>query len=85
MLNDEIRLNELHTLEHRHDSRDNRHFPYEDKIMKISSPSYLWKNKNMNGFLSRVEKIMSFWVQKVDLARNFLNFTVDKYYNDYWG
>lgn len=85
MLQKDRFITELYDLEHRFDSKSNRHYPFEVNILKRSTSPYMWKNQNMNEYLTNLEKIIALDVCKMDFARNFMNFTVDKFYNDYWG
>ena len=78
-------LTELYYLKHRHDSKSNRHFDYENNLLKKSTTPYIWQNEEMYNYLTRIEKIAVLMLDKINYARNFFNYTVDKYYNDYWG
>jgi hypothetical protein len=84
-LDKDIQLSELYDLKHRHDSKSNRHYPWEDDLLKKSTTPYIWKNPNMNSFVSRIEKMSVLMLEQVNFARNFFNYTVPKYYNDHWG
>jgi len=81
----ETQLNELYELKHRHDTKTNRHFPYEDNLLKKTTSPYIWQNNTMNSFLLKLEKMVVLMLQQMNFARNFFNFTVDKHYNDHWG
>ncbi len=84
-LEKDIQLTELYDLKHRKDSKSNRHYPWEDNLLKRSTTPYIWKNPNMNSFLSRMEKIYVLMLEQMNYSRNFFNHTVHKYYNDHWG
>ena len=84
-LEKEKQIDELYELNHIHDSKSNRHYPYEKDLLFNQTSKILWKNSVMNGFMSRLHTITVLFVSQVDLAKNFYNYTVDKYYNDYWG
>lgn len=83
-LDKEIQLNELYELKHRYDSKSNRHYAWENDLLKKSTSAYIWKNPNMNQYLSRIEKITVLMLQQMNYARNFFNYTVPKYYNEHW-
>lgn len=85
MLDKDIEINELYELKHRNDSNTYRHFPYEEQLLKNTTTPYMWKNDTMNKYLKKIEKITVLIIEQMNYARNFFNFTVNKYYNDYWG
>lgn len=78
-------LQELYYLKHRKDNLLHRHYPWEDNLLKNTTSTYIWKNPTMNTFLTKIEKTLVLMVEKMNVARNFFNYTVDKYYNDHWG
>lgn len=78
-------LSELYDLKHKHDSKSNRHFPWEDNLLKKTTTNYIWKNDTMYNFLLKIEKMNVLLIEQMNFARNFFNFTVDKFYNDHWG
>ncbi len=84
-LEKDIQINELYELKHRYDSKTNRHYPWENDILKRSTTPYIWKNKNMNTYLSKLERICVSMLENMNFARNFFNYTVHKHYNDHWG
>jgi len=84
-LEKDIQIDELYDLKTRFDSKTNRHYPWENNLLKISTTPYIWKNVNMNQYLTQIQEIMVFILEKVNYSRNFFNFTVNKYYNDHWG
>lgn len=85
MLEKDLYINELYELAHIHDTKNNRHYPFEDVLLKKTTSPYLWKNENMYEYMNLIEKPTVLDVIIIDYARNFFNYTVDKYYNDYWG
>jgi cytochrome c2 len=85
MLNKDRYIGELYDLEHRFDSKTNRHYAYEENLLKRTTSPYMWKNENMNKYLENLEDIVVIGVEEMDYARNFFNYTVDKFYNDYYG
>lgn len=78
-------LHEIYFLKHRQDAPLHRHFPWENNLLKNTTSAYIWKNPTMNSFLLKIEKMLVLLVEKMNVARNFFNYTVDKYYNDHWG
>lgn len=84
MLNDGLYIDEIYGLSHIHDSKDNRHYSYENDILKKCTSPYMWMNDNMHEYLQLLEQPIVHDVTTIDYARNFFNYTVDKFYNDYW-
>lgn len=78
-------LPELYYLKHKNDNLLHRHFPWENNLLRNTTTPYMWKNPNMNTFLSKIEIQLVLMVEQLNVARNFFNFTVNKYYNDHWG
>ncbi len=81
----DLEIGEIYDLKHRFDSKTNRHYPWEESLLKITTASYVWKNPTMNEFLTKLEKMMVLMLEKTNLTRNYFNFTVHKYYSDHWG
>lgn len=84
-LNKERQLSELYFLKHKHDSKLHRHYPWENDLLKKTTTPYMWKNDNTNDYFTKIEKISVLIVEQMNVARNFINYTVDKYWDDYWG
>ncbi len=84
-LEKDIQIDEIYDLTHRFDSKTNRHYPWENDLLKRNTTTYIWKNYNMNTFLTKVQSLLVLSVEQVNYARNYFNFTVHKYYNDHWG
>jgi ABC-type phosphate/phosphonate transport system ATPase subunit len=84
-LQKDIEISELYELKNRFNSYTNRHYPWENDLLKKTTTSYIWKNYNMNEYLTKIQSILVFMLEQMNFARNFFNFTVHKYYNDHWG
>ncbi len=85
MLDKDKEIQELYFLKHSKDNLKHRHFPWEDNLLQKTTSNYIWKNPNMNTFLTLLNKPVTLMVEQMNVARNFFNYTVDKYYNDHWG
>jgi|Laugrespbdmm15sd_2_1035082.scaffolds.fasta_scaffold181073_1 hypothetical protein len=83
-LEKETRIDEKYNLEHIHDTNTYRHYPYENNLLKNSTSTGLWKNTNMNAYLGYIQTIMVMIHQQSVFARNFYNYSVKRFYNDYW-
>ena len=66
-------------MKHRHD--DNKDFiDYENSILdKMLSP-YMYENDMMNSFLKRLQPLVAGLFDQMNIAKNFRNIMVDKYY-----
>ena len=84
-LEKDIQIAELYDINHRWDSKTNRHYSWENNLLQITTSSYIWLNPNMNEYLTKIQKILVLMLEQMNFARNFFNFTVHKYYNDHWG
>lgn len=84
-LEKDIEISETYDLKHRFDSKTNRHYPWENDLLKKTTTAYIWKNTNMHEYLTKIQSILVLMVEQMNYARNFFNFTVHKYYNDHWG
>jgi hypothetical protein len=79
MLIEDKELPELYYMKHRHD--DNKDFiDYENSILdKMLSP-YIYENDMMNSFLKRLQPLVAALFDQMNIAKNFRNIMVDKYY-----
>jgi hypothetical protein len=79
MLIEDKELPELYYMKHRHD--DNKDFiDYENSILdKMLSP-YMYENDMMNSFLKRLQPLVAGLFDQMNIAKNFRNIMVDKYY-----
>lgn len=79
MLIEDKELPELYYMKHRHD--DNKDFiDYENSILdKMLSP-YMYENDMMNSFLKRLQPLVAALFDQMNIAKNFRNIMVDKYY-----
>jgi hypothetical protein len=77
-------LPELHYLKHRHDN-ESLYVDYENQILDSSLSPYIYKNDIMNGFLKRMQPLVSLLFDKMNVMKNFKNFMVDKYYYKHSG
>jgi hypothetical protein len=78
MLYNRKEIPEVHYLKHLHDDQNN-HVNYEDIILKNNLSPYLFKNNMMNEWLIKLQPLVSLLFDKINLMKNFKNFTVDKY------
>lgn len=79
MLYDRKQLPELRYMKHRHDD-DDSYFDYESQLLDKSLSPYMYENDVMNGFLKRLQKLLSISFDHMNVVRNFKNYMVDKYH-----
>lgn len=79
MLYEKKELPELHYMKHRLDS-DKDWVDYEKNIFNKSLSPYLYENDIMNGYLNRLQSLMSIQFDQINFVKNFKNYLVDKYY-----
>jgi len=74
---------ELYEIKHRNDNQYHKGFDIEHNILKKSSSGHIYENDNMNGFLTRFQKLVYLLVDQMFIMKNFKNFMVDKYHDDH--
>jgi hypothetical protein len=82
MLIEDKELPEIYFMKHRHDD-DKEFVDYEKKILDSTLSPYLYQNDMMNGFLKRLQPLVASLFDQMNIARNFRNIVVDKYYYKY--
>lgn len=76
---EEQSLPELHQMKHRWD--DNKDYvDYEKQILTKTLSPHIFKNNIMNGFLTRIQRLVSILFDNMNIIKNFKNYNVDKYY-----
>ena len=55
-------------------------FDYENQLLKKSLSPYMYANDTMNGFLNRIEPLVSLLFDHMNVIKNFKNYMVDKYH-----
>lgn len=77
MLYDRQQLSELNYMKHRHD--DDSYFDYEKNILDKSLSPYMYNNDVMNGFLKKLQSLVSLNFDHMNVMKNFKNYMVDKF------
>jgi hypothetical protein len=78
-------IKELYFLQHKHDNFIHKGYNWEENLLKKTTSPHIWKNPTMRAYLTKMEKMMVLMVEKMSVARNYYNYTVDKYYKNHWG
>lgn len=81
MLYKEKQNSELYQLKHMHDNELHTGFPYQENSITKSVTPVLLRNKTMNEFLNKIQKMIAVWYDEANLLRNFFNYRVDKNYD----
>lgn len=79
MLYERKQLPELFYMKHRSDS-DKDFVDYEKDILNKSLSPYLYENDVMNGYLLRLQSLVSIQFDQFNFVKNFKNYIVDKYH-----
>ena len=79
MLFKDKELPEVFYMKHRHDD-DTDFVDYEKSILDNSLSPYIYENDMMSGFLKRLQPLVSSLFDQMNIAKNFRNIMVDKYY-----
>jgi hypothetical protein len=82
MLIEDKELPEIYFMKHRHDD-DKDFVDYEKQILDKTLSPYMYQNDIMNGFLKRLQPLIASLFDQMNIARNFRNIVVDKYYYKY--
>lgn len=78
MLLEDKELPELFNIKHRFDDNKN-HVDYGSKLLSGSLSPYIYKNDMMNGFLTRLQKMVVILFDQQNIIKNLKNYIVDKY------
>ena len=79
MLYEDQELPELFYMKHRHDD-DTDFIDYENMILDKTLSPYIYENDMMNSFLKRLQPLVAALFDQMNIAKNFRNIMVDKYY-----
>lgn len=58
-------------------------YDYEGKVLKNSISSYLLRNKNIAGFVEKLEPMISEIIALPKKLKAYMNFTIPKNYRDF--
>jgi hypothetical protein len=80
MLYNDKDIPELHDFYHRNDDLTKKYVDYENIILNKTLSPYIYNNPIMEGFLTRLNKVISLFFDQFNIIKNWRNFTVDKYF-----
>lgn len=70
---------ELNKFYHRNDDINKNYVDYENQILDKSLSPYLYGNKLMSSFLTKLNPLISLFFDQFNILKNYKNFTCDKY------
>lgn len=79
MLYEDQELPELFYMKHRHDD-DTDFIDYENMILDKTLSPYIYENDMMSSFLKKLQPLVASLFDQMNIAKNFRNIMVDKYY-----
>ena len=72
---------ELYTIRHKHDNIIDDGFDYSDNLLIKTVSPVLYKNDNMDMFLTYINNMMIAMFESMQPTRNIFYFTHNKYFN----
>jgi len=80
MIEKDMQVKELYELKHMNDDIQTG-FDYEDGLLRTSFSNVMFQNENTNTFLNKLKSLLIYTIESNLVARNWFNYTVNKYYN----
>lgn len=82
-IENDVHINELYILSHRHDKELHNSTTFKTNLLKRSLAPIMYRNENLRGFLILLQPMVTHMIVSNSLMRNWLSFTVSKYYDRY--
>ena len=80
MIEKDMQVKELYDLKHMNDQIETG-FDYEEGLLRTSFSNVMFQNEMTNGFLNKIKSLLIYSIESNLVARNWFNYTVNKYYN----
>ena len=80
MIEKDMQVKELYDLKHMNDQIETG-FDYEEGLLRTSFSNVMFQNEVTNNFLIRLKSLLIYCIESNLVARNWFNYTVNKYYN----
>ena len=80
MIDKDVQIKELYELKHINDKIETG-FDYEDGLIRTTFSNVMFKNNLTFDFLNRIKNLFIYTIESNLVARNWFNYTVNKYYN----
>lgn len=80
-LENDVHINELYILSHRHDNELHNAVEYKTSLLQNSIPRVVYNNNKTKGFLDLLQPMIVHMITSNVILRNWMNFTVNKFYD----
>ena len=80
-LENDVHINELYILAHRHDNELHNAVEYKTNLLEKSLSKSLYKNNKTKGFLDLLQPMVTHMITSNVIIRNWFNWTTSKYYD----
>jgi len=75
-----MQIKELYDLKHMNDKIESG-FDYEDGLLRTTFSNVMFQNDMTAAFLNKIKPLLLYSIESNLIARNFFNFTVNKFYS----
>jgi hypothetical protein len=80
MIEKDMQIKELYELKHINDKIESG-FDYEDGLLRTTFSNVMFQNSLTFGFLNKIKPLLIYTIEANLIARNWYNYTVNRYYN----
>jgi hypothetical protein len=80
MIEKDTQIKELYELKHMNDNIESG-FDYEENLITNSFSNVMFQNQMTFDFLNKIKSLLIYTIESNLIARNWFNYTVNKYYN----
>lgn len=80
MIEKDLQIKELYELKHMNDNIETG-FDYEDGLYRTTMSNVMFKNDMTMKFLNKIKPLLIYMIESNLIARNWFNYTVNKYYS----
>jgi hypothetical protein len=77
----DAKINEIYDLQHRHDNELHNATEYKTKSLSKSLSNVMFSNDITSNFINMLQRNVSLMITSNTIIRNWLNWTVSKYYD----
>jgi len=75
-----MQIKELYDLKHMNDKIESG-FDYEEGLLRTTFSNVMFQNEMTAAFLNKIKPLLLYSIESNLIARNFFNFTVNKFYS----
>lgn len=80
MIEKDMQIKELYDLKHMNDKIESG-FDYEEGLLRTTFSNVMFQNEMTAAFLNKIKPLLLYSIESNLIARNFFNFTVNKFYS----